>query len=177
MLGTKEIAYHITLFDWDLFWAIHEYELLYHTFGRHHFNKVSPILMSSNYLYDETALNSICVSFITKHSLGWDFYIYTELSSNASQLDWVSFPVTFQSAISVSPRHWIIAWCLLSLSVSKSPQLIHIHHLPLGWPGKATQFAFDLSFSCINLNELNFNLCNSWCCTIFYCLYLSPSSH
>lgn len=39
-LGTKELAYHITQFDWDLFWSIHEYELLYHTFGRHHFGKV-----------------------------------------------------------------------------------------------------------------------------------------
>lgn len=38
--GTKELAFHITLFDWDLFWSIHEYELLYHTFGRHHFGKV-----------------------------------------------------------------------------------------------------------------------------------------
>lgn len=42
-LGTKDMAYHMTMFDWDLFWAIHEYELLYHTFGRHHFNKVSCI--------------------------------------------------------------------------------------------------------------------------------------
>lgn len=41
VLSTKELAYHITLFDWDLFWAVHEYELLYHTFGRHHFGKVS----------------------------------------------------------------------------------------------------------------------------------------
>lgn len=40
-LATKDLAYHMTLFDWDLFWAVHEYELLYHTFGRHHFNKVS----------------------------------------------------------------------------------------------------------------------------------------
>lgn len=39
-LGTKDLAYHITQFDWDLFWSIHEYELLYHTFGRHHFGKV-----------------------------------------------------------------------------------------------------------------------------------------
>lgn len=43
MMGTKELAYHITMFDWDLFWAVHEYELLYHTFGRHHFGKVSLI--------------------------------------------------------------------------------------------------------------------------------------
>lgn len=40
-LGTKELAFHITQFDWDLFWSIHEYELLYHTFGRHHFGKVN----------------------------------------------------------------------------------------------------------------------------------------
>lgn len=40
-LSTKELAYHITLVDWDLFWSIHEYELLYSTFGRHHFGKVS----------------------------------------------------------------------------------------------------------------------------------------
>ncbi|XP_005190483.1 rap guanine nucleotide exchange factor 4 isoform X1 [Musca domestica] len=41
MLSTKELAYHITIFDWDLFWAVHEYELLYHTFGRHHFGKIT----------------------------------------------------------------------------------------------------------------------------------------
>lgn len=41
VLSTKELAFHMTLFDWDLFWAVHEYELLYHTFGRHHFGKVS----------------------------------------------------------------------------------------------------------------------------------------
>lgn len=40
-LTTKDLAYHMTLFDWDLFWAVHEYELLYHTFGRHHFNKIT----------------------------------------------------------------------------------------------------------------------------------------
>ncbi|CRL03781.1 CLUMA_CG016279, isoform B [Clunio marinus] len=40
-LATKDLAYHMTLFDWDLFWAVHEYELLYHTFGRHHFNKIT----------------------------------------------------------------------------------------------------------------------------------------
>lgn len=49
-LPTKDLAYHMTLFDWDLFWAVHEYELLYHTFGRHHFNKVrqpSPLVEST----------------------------------------------------------------------------------------------------------------------------------
>lgn len=39
-LSTKEIAYHITLFDSDLFWAVHEFELLYQTFGKHLFGKV-----------------------------------------------------------------------------------------------------------------------------------------
>lgn len=40
LMATKELAFHMTVFDWDLFWAVHEYELLYHTFGRHHFGKV-----------------------------------------------------------------------------------------------------------------------------------------
>ncbi|KAG5891364.1 hypothetical protein JTB14_007604 [Gonioctena quinquepunctata] len=41
MFSTKELAYHMTLFDWDLFWCVHEYELLYHTFGRHHFGQIT----------------------------------------------------------------------------------------------------------------------------------------
>ncbi|XP_054090739.1 rap guanine nucleotide exchange factor 4 isoform X3 [Zeugodacus cucurbitae] len=41
VMSTKEIAYQMTLFDWDLFWAVHEYELLYQTFGRHHFGKIT----------------------------------------------------------------------------------------------------------------------------------------
>ncbi|XP_060529118.1 rap guanine nucleotide exchange factor 4 isoform X2 [Cylas formicarius] len=41
MFGTKELAYYMTLFDWDLFWCVHEYELLYHTFGRHHFGQIT----------------------------------------------------------------------------------------------------------------------------------------
>lgn len=40
LLSTKELAYYMTMFDWDLFWAINTDELLYFTFGRHHFNKV-----------------------------------------------------------------------------------------------------------------------------------------
>uniref|UniRef100_A0AAR5PQ34 Rap guanine nucleotide exchange factor 4 n=1 Tax=Dendroctonus ponderosae TaxID=77166 RepID=A0AAR5PQ34_DENPD len=41
MFGTKELAYYMTLFDWELFWCVHEYELLYHTFGRHHFGQIT----------------------------------------------------------------------------------------------------------------------------------------
>ncbi|XP_075237776.1 exchange protein directly activated by cAMP [Lycorma delicatula] len=39
--SSKELAYHMTQFDWDLFWTIHEYELVYHTFGRHRFNQMT----------------------------------------------------------------------------------------------------------------------------------------
>ncbi|CAL4139982.1 unnamed protein product, partial [Meganyctiphanes norvegica] len=38
--STRELAYHITLHDWDIFTAIHEYEFLYQVFGRDHFGKV-----------------------------------------------------------------------------------------------------------------------------------------
>ncbi|KAJ8913862.1 hypothetical protein NQ315_003771 [Exocentrus adspersus] len=41
MFSTKELAYYITSFDWDLFWCVHEYELLYQTFGRHHFGQIT----------------------------------------------------------------------------------------------------------------------------------------
>lgn len=38
-VSAREMAYHMTMFDWELFWNIHEYELLYHTFGRHRFGQ------------------------------------------------------------------------------------------------------------------------------------------
>lgn len=41
LFSTKELAYFMTLFDWDLFWCLHEYELLYHTFSRHHFGQIT----------------------------------------------------------------------------------------------------------------------------------------
>ncbi|XP_045473317.1 rap guanine nucleotide exchange factor 4 isoform X2 [Harmonia axyridis] len=41
LFSTKELAYHMTLFDWGLFWCLHEYELVYHTFGRHHFGQIT----------------------------------------------------------------------------------------------------------------------------------------
>ncbi|XP_069942106.1 rap guanine nucleotide exchange factor 4, partial [Cherax quadricarinatus] len=40
MYSTRELAYHITLHDWNLFSAIHEYEFLYQVFGRDHFGQV-----------------------------------------------------------------------------------------------------------------------------------------
>nr|XP_018917363.1 PREDICTED: rap guanine nucleotide exchange factor 4 [Bemisia tabaci] len=39
--STRELAYHLTMFDWDLFWCVHEYELLYHTFGKHRFQQIT----------------------------------------------------------------------------------------------------------------------------------------
>lgn len=50
LLSTKELAYYMTMFDWDLFWAINTDELLYFTFGRHHFNKVLCDLITINLL-------------------------------------------------------------------------------------------------------------------------------
>lgn len=41
LFSMKELAYHMTLFDWDLFWSVHEYELLYKTFGRQSFNQIT----------------------------------------------------------------------------------------------------------------------------------------
>ncbi|XP_017779355.1 PREDICTED: rap guanine nucleotide exchange factor 4 [Nicrophorus vespilloides] len=41
LFSTKELAYFMTLFDWELFWCVHEYELVYHTFGRHHFGQIT----------------------------------------------------------------------------------------------------------------------------------------
>lgn len=39
--GSKELALQITAIDWELFLCIHEYELLYHAFGRHQYRQVT----------------------------------------------------------------------------------------------------------------------------------------
>ncbi|XP_065173955.1 rap guanine nucleotide exchange factor 4 isoform X2 [Atheta coriaria] len=41
LFSTKELAYYMTVFDWELFWCVHEYELIYNTFGRHHFGQIT----------------------------------------------------------------------------------------------------------------------------------------
>ncbi|ESO82181.1 hypothetical protein LOTGIDRAFT_135052, partial [Lottia gigantea] len=41
LMSTKELAYQITLYDWELFNALHEFELIYLVFGRHRFNKIT----------------------------------------------------------------------------------------------------------------------------------------
>jgi len=40
MYSTRELAYYITLIDWDLFYSLHEYELIYHVAGAQPFRKV-----------------------------------------------------------------------------------------------------------------------------------------
>ncbi|EFX81993.1 hypothetical protein DAPPUDRAFT_210921 [Daphnia pulex] len=40
MFSTRELAYYITLIDWDLFCSVHEYELLYHVAGAQPFRKI-----------------------------------------------------------------------------------------------------------------------------------------
>ncbi|ODN00672.1 Rap guanine nucleotide exchange factor 4 [Orchesella cincta] len=41
MFSTRELAYHMTVLDWSLFKCVHEYELIYRVFGRHHFRKIT----------------------------------------------------------------------------------------------------------------------------------------
>lgn len=41
LLSTKEIAYQMTLHDWQLFICVQEYELIYQVLGRSNFNKIT----------------------------------------------------------------------------------------------------------------------------------------
>ncbi|KAM8933892.1 rap guanine nucleotide exchange factor 4 [Pelodytes ibericus] len=41
LMSSKDLAYQMTVHDWDLFNCVHELELIYHTFGRHHFKKTT----------------------------------------------------------------------------------------------------------------------------------------
>ncbi|KAG8432455.1 hypothetical protein GDO86_016917 [Hymenochirus boettgeri] len=41
LLSSKDLAYQMTIHDWDLFSCVHELELVYHTFGRHNFKKTT----------------------------------------------------------------------------------------------------------------------------------------
>ncbi|XP_070212398.1 rap guanine nucleotide exchange factor 4-like isoform X2 [Littorina saxatilis] len=40
-MSTKELAYQMTIYDWELFTAIHEYELIYHVFGPSKFGRIT----------------------------------------------------------------------------------------------------------------------------------------
>ncbi|XP_054642618.1 rap guanine nucleotide exchange factor 4 isoform X2 [Dunckerocampus dactyliophorus] len=38
-MSSKDVAYHLTSYDWELFSCVHELELIYHIFGRQHLKK------------------------------------------------------------------------------------------------------------------------------------------
>ncbi|XP_044072692.1 rap guanine nucleotide exchange factor 4 isoform X4 [Siniperca chuatsi] len=41
LMSSKDVAYHMTSYDWELFHCVHELELIYHTFGRQNFKKTT----------------------------------------------------------------------------------------------------------------------------------------
>ncbi|XP_049743403.1 rap guanine nucleotide exchange factor 4 isoform X4 [Elephas maximus indicus] len=41
LMSSKDLAYQMTIYDWELFNCVHELELIYHTFGRHNFKKTT----------------------------------------------------------------------------------------------------------------------------------------
>uniref|UniRef100_A0AAQ4Q9J3 Rap guanine nucleotide exchange factor 4 n=1 Tax=Gasterosteus aculeatus aculeatus TaxID=481459 RepID=A0AAQ4Q9J3_GASAC len=41
LMSSKDVAYHMTSYDWELFHCVHELELLYHTFGRQNLKKTT----------------------------------------------------------------------------------------------------------------------------------------
>uniref|UniRef100_A0A3Q3JFR8 Rap guanine nucleotide exchange factor (GEF) 4 n=1 Tax=Monopterus albus TaxID=43700 RepID=A0A3Q3JFR8_MONAL len=41
VMSSKDVAYHMTSYDWELFHCVHELELIYHTFGRQNLRKTT----------------------------------------------------------------------------------------------------------------------------------------
>uniref|UniRef100_A0A8C9WPP6 Rap guanine nucleotide exchange factor 4 n=1 Tax=Scleropages formosus TaxID=113540 RepID=A0A8C9WPP6_SCLFO len=41
LMSSKDLAYQMTVYDWELFHCVHEHELVYHTFGRQTFRKTT----------------------------------------------------------------------------------------------------------------------------------------
>ncbi|CAJ0967861.1 unnamed protein product [Ranitomeya imitator] len=41
LMSSKDLAYQMTIHDWDLFNCVHELELIFHTLGRHNFKKTT----------------------------------------------------------------------------------------------------------------------------------------
>ncbi|XP_014674517.1 PREDICTED: rap guanine nucleotide exchange factor 4-like [Priapulus caudatus] len=40
LMNSRDIAYQLAVFDWDLFTCVHKFELIYHVFGRDKFGKI-----------------------------------------------------------------------------------------------------------------------------------------
>uniref|UniRef100_A0A7N8YGW5 Rap guanine nucleotide exchange factor 4a n=1 Tax=Mastacembelus armatus TaxID=205130 RepID=A0A7N8YGW5_9TELE len=41
VMSSKDVAYHMTAYDWELFHCVHELELIYHTFGKQNIKKTT----------------------------------------------------------------------------------------------------------------------------------------
>ncbi|KAK3603635.1 hypothetical protein CHS0354_017354 [Potamilus streckersoni] len=41
LMSSKEMAYHMTVYEWELFSCVHEFELIYQVFGRYKFKKIT----------------------------------------------------------------------------------------------------------------------------------------
>ncbi|XP_072332267.1 rap guanine nucleotide exchange factor 4 isoform X6 [Scyliorhinus torazame] len=41
LMSSKDLAHQMTIYDWELFNCVYELELIYYTFGRHHFKKTT----------------------------------------------------------------------------------------------------------------------------------------
>uniref|UniRef100_A0A8C3GA37 Rap guanine nucleotide exchange factor 4 n=1 Tax=Cyclopterus lumpus TaxID=8103 RepID=A0A8C3GA37_CYCLU len=41
LMSSKDVAFHMTSYDWELFHCVHELELIYHTLGRQNFKKTT----------------------------------------------------------------------------------------------------------------------------------------
>uniref|UniRef100_A0A8C9VFD7 Rap guanine nucleotide exchange factor 4 n=1 Tax=Scleropages formosus TaxID=113540 RepID=A0A8C9VFD7_SCLFO len=41
LMSSRDLAYHMTVYDWELFNCVHEHELIFHTFGRQNFRKTT----------------------------------------------------------------------------------------------------------------------------------------
>ncbi|XP_036395990.1 rap guanine nucleotide exchange factor 4-like [Megalops cyprinoides] len=41
LMSSKDLAYQMTVYDWELFNCVHEHELIYHTFGKQSFKKTT----------------------------------------------------------------------------------------------------------------------------------------
>ncbi|KAL0963843.1 hypothetical protein UPYG_G00314300 [Umbra pygmaea] len=56
LMSSKDLAYQMTLYDWELFHCVHEHELIYHTFGRQNFQKTTANLDLFLRRFNETQL-------------------------------------------------------------------------------------------------------------------------
>lgn len=56
--SAKELAAHLTVYDWNLFSNIQQMEYIYHLFGRHKFNKITTNLDLIIKRFNEVTLRS-----------------------------------------------------------------------------------------------------------------------